>query len=99
MINCACRLERKSSAPFKKDIKKNDDTTEEDEQDDLYVERIRIENLDLRFFFVIIKSLYYITLFNNKYYFAYIGLIYLLDFENCCNKLIQLIISKPKYNY
>ncbi|XP_024962723.1 uncharacterized protein LOC112502934 [Cynara cardunculus var. scolymus] len=45
------RLEKifssKLSARFKKDIKKDDETTEDQEfQDDLYVERIRIENLD-----------------------------------------------------
>ncbi|KAI3666074.1 hypothetical protein L6452_44712 [Arctium lappa] len=38
---------RKLIAPFKKAIKKDDETTEDEEfQDDLYVERIRIENLD-----------------------------------------------------
>ncbi|KAJ9564232.1 hypothetical protein OSB04_000198 [Centaurea solstitialis] len=50
VINRACRLgktyQRKSSAPIKKKDTKKDDDIIEDEEDDLYVERIRIENLD-----------------------------------------------------
>ena len=48
----SCRLEkvlaRKSKRHHKKDPKKDDDITPEAEQDDLYVERIRLENMELR---------------------------------------------------
>ncbi|KAJ0841264.1 hypothetical protein HanPSC8_Chr14g0628441 [Helianthus annuus] len=40
---------RKSSVRIKNDPKKDDEITNEDFPDDLYVERIRIENLELRF--------------------------------------------------
>ncbi|CAK7348124.1 unnamed protein product [Dovyalis caffra] len=39
---------RKSSRQRKKDVKKNDDLNSEADQDDLYVERIRLEKLDIR---------------------------------------------------
>ncbi|RVX06923.1 hypothetical protein CK203_015012 [Vitis vinifera] len=49
---CTCRLERfffrKSHAREKKDPKKNDEIRTEAEADDLSVERIRIENMELR---------------------------------------------------
>ncbi|RVW45039.1 hypothetical protein CK203_067513 [Vitis vinifera] len=49
---CTCRLERfffrKSHAREKKDPKKNDEIHTEAEADDLSVERIRIENMELR---------------------------------------------------
>ena len=50
----SCRLEkllaRKSKRHHKKDPKKDDDIISEAEQDDLYVERIRLENMELRSF-------------------------------------------------
>ncbi|XP_011006140.1 PREDICTED: uncharacterized protein LOC105112220 isoform X1 [Populus euphratica] len=38
---------RKSRGQHKKDLKKNDDHNSEEDQDDLFVERIRLENMDL----------------------------------------------------
>ena len=50
---CTCRLERffcrKSPAREKKDPKKNDEISPEAGADELSVERIRIENMELRF--------------------------------------------------
>ena len=40
---------RKSSARHKKDLKKDDEISAETYQDDLYVERIRLEKMKLRF--------------------------------------------------
>ncbi|KAG6748595.1 hypothetical protein POTOM_048524 [Populus tomentosa] len=39
---------RKSRGQHKKDLKKNDDLNSEEDQDDLFVERIRLEKMDLR---------------------------------------------------
>lgn len=48
-----CRLERvfsrKSRAQHKRDSKKDDESSSETEQDNFYVERIRLENMELRF--------------------------------------------------
>jgi len=49
-----CRIEkllpRRSSARNKRDPKKNDEIVTEGEQNDFYVERIRIENMHIRCF-------------------------------------------------
>lgn len=49
-----CRLEnffaRKSSGKRKKDQKKDDDLNAEADQDDLFVERLRLEKMDLRLY-------------------------------------------------
>ncbi|XP_028780244.1 uncharacterized protein LOC114736559 [Neltuma alba] len=42
-------LSRRSKRHHKKDLKKDDDITSEAEQDDLYVERLRLENMELSF--------------------------------------------------
>lgn len=48
-----CRLERvfsrKPRAQHKRDSKKDDESSSETEQDNFYVERIRLENMELRF--------------------------------------------------
>lgn len=43
-------LPRRSSGWQKKDPKKNDEINSEAAQDDLYVERIRLENMELRLY-------------------------------------------------
>jgi hypothetical protein len=52
----ACRLEivfaRKSSGQRKNDQKKDDDLNSEADQDDLFVERLRLEKMDLRLYAV-----------------------------------------------
>ena len=49
----ACRLEkllsRTSRTRHKKDPKKDDEISAETSEDDFYVERIRLENMELRF--------------------------------------------------
>lgn len=50
---CYCRAEkllsRRSSSRHTKDPKKDDEITSETDGEDLYVERIRLENMELRF--------------------------------------------------
>lgn len=56
----ACRLDkiftRKPRGQHKKDLKKNDDLNSEEDQDDLFVERIRLEKMDLRLCDVLLKK-------------------------------------------
>ena len=51
-FSCVCRLKwvlyRKSYARFNKDGKGLDEVISDAEQDDLFIERIRIENMNLR---------------------------------------------------
>lgn len=56
---CVCRLEtffpKKTNPLLKKDsMKKDDEISDEELKDDLYVERIRIENLEFRLYITII---------------------------------------------
>ncbi|KAE9449033.1 hypothetical protein C3L33_19076, partial [Rhododendron williamsianum] len=53
-------LSRKSSARHKRDPKKDDEISAETEPDDLYVERIRLANMELRFCILISQFVYYL---------------------------------------
>ena len=63
-LNCfiysSCRLEivfaRMSSGQRKKDQKKDDDLNSEADQDDLFVERLRLEKMDLRLYAVFLSN-------------------------------------------
>jgi len=62
----ACRLDKifaRKPRAHKKDLKKNDDLNSEEDQDDLFVERIRLEKMDLRLCDVLLKKSLSLSLF------------------------------------
>lgn len=67
-IHCGCAIDRlesllsrRSNPRHKKNQMKNDGITSEAEQDDIYVERIRLQNMELRFSFYCFLNLFKIT--------------------------------------
>jgi hypothetical protein len=53
----------------KKDSKKTDDFHEDEEEPDLYVERIRLEKMELRFVLVFYQNITFKVLCNVCYFF------------------------------
>lgn len=56
-------LSRRSNPRHKKNQMKNDGIPSEAEQDDMYVERIRLENMELRFSFYCYLYLFKLTFY------------------------------------
>jgi hypothetical protein len=69
LFNRIDRLFSKKQVMSKKDSKKTDDFHEDEEEPDLYVERIRLEKMELRFVLVFYQNIMFKVLCNVCYFF------------------------------
>jgi hypothetical protein len=69
LFNRVDRLFSKKQVMLKKDSKKTDDVHEDEEEPDLYVERVRLEKMELRFVLAFYQNITFKVLCNVCYFF------------------------------